>query len=185
MNEELVNRVRPLVGIAAGAIIGGAIYGVSRSWLPGGFAVGAVIPGTLAGLGARIFGAIGTRAQLRVLVFGALFATLIGEYAALAARYDGFTPDQFAPALLSEPIWLMFVLLFLVVGIFFGVRLLVGTDALADVIEHAGDALPFGSAGMPCPACEARRTVLDQRSLIMTCEACGHTWRRGEEGAQT
>ena len=64
----------------------------------------------------------------------------------------------------------------LVAGIFLGVRVLVGGDPLADVLEHGGDVLTHGAAGTRCPRCESLQTAPDA-SHTLECTACGHRWR--------
>lgn len=169
------DRLRPLAGILAGAILGGTIYAFARGLLPAHLGFGAAVVGTLAGVGARVAGAIGSPAQLRVLIFGSLFSMVAGEYFAYAQGIGAPTPN-FPAHLLADPIWLGFTVLFLVAGIFFGVRVLVGGDALSDVLEHGGDVLTKGAAGTPCPRCDSLQTAPD-RSKRLECGACGHAWR--------
>ncbi len=179
MGLALRGELLPLVGILAGAILGGAAYGVSRALLPGQLAMGATLVGLAAGLGARIVGAIGSPPQLRVLVFASLFALLIGEYAAYALVATEPAFQGFAVHLLNDGVWLVFTILFLVGGIFLGVRLLVGGDPLAQVVEHAGDALSAGASGTQCPRCDSLQTVRDARSHELECAQCGHVFRVG------
>ncbi|MEZ4468515.1 MAG: hypothetical protein R3F60_33240 [bacterium] len=174
---ELDARLRPLAGILGGAILGGTLYAFARGLLPGQFAFAAAAVGALAGLGARLVGAIGSPAQLRVLVFGSLFATVIGEYAIYAQQ----TPEvTFAAHLLANPGWLVFTILFLVAGIFLGVRLLVGIDPLSDVLTHGGAAVPPGAAGTECPRCGSLQTAPAEEAGAMVCMACDHGWRLSE-----
>jgi len=172
----LKDEIRPLLGILAGAILGGAAYGVSRALLPGQLAMGAALVGVAAGLGARLAGAIGSPPQLRVLVFASLFALLIGEYAAYAAEAVSPAFEGFAVHLLSDGVWLLFTILFLVSGIFLGVRLLVGGDPMAQLAEH-GDALTAGASGTQCPRCDSLQTIRDKRSHELECASCGHHFR--------
>ena len=175
--NEIEARLRPLVGILGGAILGGTLYAFGRGLLPGEFAFGSAVVGALAGLGARAVGAIGSPAQLRVLVFGSLFATVIGEYT-IYLQADPAT--TFAAWLLASPRWLIFTVLFLVAGIFFGVRLLVGIDPLSDVLTHGGAAVPPGAAGTECPRCGALQTAPAEEAGAMVCHACDHTWQLSE-----
>ena len=173
------DRVRPLAGILAGAILGGTIYAFARGLLPAHLGFGAAVVGALSGVGARIVGAIGSPAQLRVLIFGSLFSMVAGEYFAYA---QGVGTTAMGPApnfpahLLVDPIWLGFTVLFFVAGVFFGVRVLVGGDALSDVLEHGNEVLTMGAAGTQCPRCDSLQTAPD-RSKKLTCGACGHEWR--------
>lgn len=173
MNE--LARLRPLAGILGGAILGGTAYAFARGLLPAQFAFGSAMVGAASGVGARLVGAIGSPAQLRVLVFGSLFATVAGEYFAFSGGIGAATP-HFAAHLLHDPVWLIFTVLFLVAGIFLGVRVLVGGDPLADVLEHGGEVLTQGAAGTQCPRCESRQTAPDQTRML-ECSACGHRWR--------
>ncbi len=168
---------RPLLGILVGAVLGGAAYGISRALLPGQLAMGAALVGVSAGLGARLARAIGTPAQLRVMVFASLFVLVFSEYAvysfdALGADLDGFVVHLFA-----DGVWLLFTILFLVGGIFLGVRLLVGGDPLAQIAAHAGGALPLGASGTQCPRCDSHQTLRDLRSHELDCAQCGHRFR--------
>lgn len=172
MNE--LDRLRPLAGIVGGAILGGTAYAFARGLLPAQFAFGSAMVGALSGIGARLVGAIGSPAQLRVLVFGSLFATVAGEYFAFSEGI-GNSP-HFAAHLLRDPLWLVFTVVFLVAGIFLGVRVLVGGDPIADVLEHGGDVLTQGAAGTQCPRCESLQTAPDETHTL-ECSACGHRWR--------
>lgn len=169
-----VDRARPLAGILGGAILGGTLYAVARGLLPAQFAFGSAVVGAFSGIGARLAGAIGSPAQLRVLVFGSLFATVVGEYFAFSE--GGGTLRGFPAYLFSDPIWLAFTVVFLIAGIFLGVRVLVGGDPLSDVLEHGGEVLTMGAAGTPCPRCGSLQTRPD-RAKKLTCTACGHEWR--------
>lgn len=173
---EIIARVKPLVGILAGAILGGAVYAVSRGLLPDRLAFGAAVVGVLAGLGARLGGAIGSPAQLRVLIFSVLLAALLGEF----VIYRGGDEDlPFARYLVERPAWLVFTVFFITGGIFFGVRLLVGGNPLDDVLTHGASAIPPGATGTPCPRCESVQTRLDPTTLDLCCNQCGHVWRPG------
>ncbi len=171
--------LRPLLGILLGAIVGAGVYGVSRGLLPGRMALGAALVGVLTGVGARVAGAIGSPAQLRVMVFSSLFAVLIGEYAAYGMEAHFPDLDGFAAHLLDDGVWLGFTILFMVGGIFLGVRLLVGGDPLAQVVEHAGDAIPPGATGTPCPRCDSVQTLRDPKTHELHCGQCGHDFRAG------
>ena len=169
------DRMRPLAGILGGAILGGTLYAFARGLLPAHLGFGAAVVGALSGVGARVVGAIGSPAQLRVLIFGSLFSMFAGEYFAYAQGVGVPTPN-FPAHLLADPIWLGFTVLFLVAGIVFGVRILVGGDALSDVLQHGNEVLTMGAAGTQCPRCDSLQTALD-RSKTLTCAACGHAWR--------
>ncbi len=175
MNAE-ISRAKPLVGIIGGALVGGVIYGLSRSLLPGQLAAGAAIVGLFSGLGARLGGAIGSPAQLRVVVFASLFSMLIGEYFAFAETEVAPDFDGFAIHLLSDGFWLIFAVMFLVSGIFLGVRLLVGGDPLGDILEHAGEVTPPGARGTTCPRCESVQTRRESTGELH-CTQCEHRWR--------
>lgn len=169
--------LRAMVGILGGAILGGAAYGASRALLPGQLALGAALVGLGAGLGARLVGAIGSPRQLRVVVFGSLFALMIGEYAVFALDAASPTYTAFMVHLLSDLFWLVFTVAFLVGGIFIGVYLLVGGDPLEQVVTHAGGALTTGASGTQCPRCDSLQTVRDPHSHALECAQCGHTFR--------
>lgn len=174
-------RLRPLAGILGGAILGGTIYAFARGLLPAHLGFGAAVVGALSGVGARMVGAIGSPAQLRVLIFGSLFSLFAGEYFAYEQGVSAQPAPNFPAHLLADPIWLGFTVLFLVAGIFFGVRILVGGDALSDVLEHGNEVLTMGAAGTQCPRCESLQTAPD-RSKKLTCSACGHEWRVSRRG---
>ncbi len=171
------NEFRAFVGIVGGAILGGSVYGVSRALLPDQLAMGAAAVGLGAGLGARLVGAIGSPAQLRIFVFASLFALIIGEYAAFAAEVVSPTFQSFAVHLLSDIVWLVFTILFLVGGIFLGVWLLIGGDPMQQVVAHVGGVLTTGASGTQCPCCESIQTVRDEHSHELECAQCGHTFR--------
>lgn len=180
----MTGRLSALIGIGLGLVLGCTVYGVLRALLPGDFAVAAIAPGLLAGIGARLGRAFGTPAQLRIIVFGSLFAVLAGEYFVWdALRASGLAVDAFVPHLLRSAQWLVFTIGFLVFGIFAGVRLLVGNDPLGDILAHGSDAVPPGAHGTPCPRCGSVQTVLDRRSLELECNACGHRWRPADRPA--
>ncbi|MCA9541206.1 MAG: hypothetical protein KC620_20035 [Myxococcales bacterium] len=165
---------RALAGILLGLVVGATAYGLFRALTPGQLAVFAALPGIFAGLGARLGRAIGTHDQLRVIVFGTLFATVGAEM--VVYRQLGVA-ESFGAHLLSNGLFLGMSIGFLVLGIFFGVRLLVGNDPVGDVLAHAGEAVPPGATGTPCPRCGSMQTALDGRSLELECHACGHQWR--------
>lgn len=173
--SELADRIRPLAGIVGGALIGGTLYAFARGALPGQLAFASAVVGVMAGLGARLMGAIGTPAQLRVLIFSSLFANVIGEW---FVHRDLSSRLTFAQHLLADPFWLVLTVLFLVAGIFFGVRLLVGTDPWADILAHGWGAVPPGAAGTECPRCGSLQTLPARQGLV--CQACDHRWRLSE-----
>ena len=169
--SELLDRIRSLAGILGGALVGGTLYAFARGALPGRLAFASAVVGVMAGLGARLSGAIGSPNELRVLVFASLFATVSAEWF-LQASGPGRT---FADHLLSDPVWLVLTVLFLVAGIFYGVRLLVGGDPLNDVLVHGSGAVPPGGTGTECPRCGSLQTLARRGSL--TCGACDHHWQ--------
>ena len=176
-------RLGALAGIGFGLVLGCTAYGLLRVVMPGDFAIAAVAPGLLAGIGARIGRAFGTPGQLRIIVFGSLFAVLGGEYFVWdALRTSGLAVEAFVPHLLRSGQWLGFTIGFLVFGIFAGVRLLVGNDPLGDILEHGGDAVPPGAHGTPCARCGSVQTALDEKTLELECAACGHRWRPAASG---
>lgn len=179
----MTGRIIALTGIGVGLVAGCTAYGLLRVVMPGDFAVAAIAPGLLAGIGARIGRAFGTPSQLRIIVFGSLFAVLGGEYYVWEAFSEaGLAVDAFVPHLLRSAQWLIFTIGFLVFGIFAGVRLLVGNDPLGDILEHGADAVPPGAHGTPCARCGSVQTALDARSLELECAACGHRWRPATSG---
>jgi hypothetical protein len=124
--NRLFLRPLPLIGIAAGALAGGAAYALTRVWLPSAPPFGAVVVGLLAGVGARLGRAVGVRSHMKTLVYGSMLMAFVGEFAAFLhlhpdAGFNGF-PDQIA----SHPVSLMLMMLFLVAGLFLGVKVLVG-----------------------------------------------------------
>lgn len=176
-DELELSQVRATVFTLVGAILGGVVYAVGRAMLPGRLAVGAALVGVTAGLAAKLGGSIGGPAQLRIIVFGSLFATVIGEYVYFGQVTPVPTVALFVEHLLRDPVWLLFVILFLVGGIFFGVRLLVGGDPLGDVLRHGAGAVPPGAHGTPCPRCGSVQTAVADQSLELECNACGHRFR--------
>lgn len=174
----MTGRIGALTGLGVGLVLGCTAYGLLRIMLPGDLAIAAAAPGLLAGIGARLGRAFGTPAQLRVIVFGSLFAALAGEYAVwLELAEAGYAADAFAAHLVRSATWLVFTIAFLVFGIFLGVRLLVGNDPLGDILEHGADAVPPGAHGTPCPRCGSLQTALDGRTLELECHQCGNRWR--------
>lgn len=171
-------RLGALVGLGTGLVLGCTAYGLLRVALPDDLALAAVAPGLLAGLGARIGRAFGTPGQLRIIVFGSLFATLAGEYAVwLELSEAGYAAEAFVPHVFRSTTWLVFTIAFLIFGIFLGVRLLVGGDPLGDILTHGSDAVPSGAHGTPCPRCGSLQTALDGRSLELECHQCDNRWR--------
>ncbi len=179
--SELTDRVRPLVGILGGVLVGGTLYAFARGALPGQLAFASAVVGVMAGLGARLMGAIGSPHELRLLIFGTLFATVSGEW----FIYRGLGQSHTFPEhLLADPVWLLLTVLFLVAGIFFGVRLLVGTDPWTDVLVHGLGAVPPGAAGTECPRCGSLQTTPDRAGRrvghALVCQACDHRWQVSE-----
>lgn len=174
--SEVDPRFRALLGTLTGLLVGGVLYGLVRSLLPAGTAVAAAVVGVFGGLGAKAGRAIGSHAQLRVIIFGTLLATTIGEYAVFAETTPAPNVDLFVEHLLADGWWLAQTIFFLVAGIFFGVRLLVGTDPLGDVLEHAAGAVPPGAHGTPCPRCGSVQTAPTKAPQELECVACAHVW---------
>lgn len=176
-------RLGPLLGLGLGLVIGCTAYGLLRILLPGSFAVAAIAPGICAGVGARLGRALGTPAEMRIIVFGALFAALAGEYALFIeiAELADVEPDvaAFTAHLTRSGTWLAFTIGFLVLGIFTGVRLLVGNDPLGDILAHGSDAVPPGAHGTPCPRCGSVQTSVADQTLQLECHQCDHRWRPG------
>lgn len=174
---------RALLGTLVGVIVGGVLYGLARAILPENLAAGAALVGIMAGLGAKAGRAIGSHGQLRVIIFGSLVVTVVAEYMVFAQQAALAGADTFVGHLLAEPWWLVQTVLFLVFGIFMGVRLLVGVDPIGDVLEHGAGAVPPGAHGTPCPRCGSVQTALDPTSLQLDCNACAHRWRPGDAGS--
>ncbi|MCA9542887.1 MAG: hypothetical protein KC613_00810 [Myxococcales bacterium] len=177
--DDVDSPLRPLIGIVGGAILGGSLYAVGRGILPPQLTVIAVVIGLFSGVGARLLRAIGTPAQLRVLVFASLFALLIAEFVTFRSEAADLDASQFTFWLLDRPFWLLMTVVFLVLGIFFGVRILVGNDPLGDVLALGGAVIP-GGRGSPCPRCGSVQTEVDPQSLALHCTACDHTWREDD-----
>ena len=167
------SKTRAHIGLALGLLCGAIVYGVFRVIAPAqlGFATAAIGIGT--GLGARLGRSFGTPRQLRVIVFGTLL-TFVGVEA-LVYLQKNHDAESFALYLLQDPTWLVFSLIFLVCGIVFGVRLLVGNDPLSDVLLHGAQST--SGSGTQCPACNSHRTEYDSHSGSLSCTACGHEWR--------
>jgi hypothetical protein len=165
-----------------GACIGGFVYGVTRLFLPVHVVAGTVMVGILAGLGARLAGAAGTRTELRVLVFSSVIATVGGEFAAYARR-ETADLDLFTAFLFSHPWLTLFAVVFLTFGIFVGARLIF-EDALRSVLDAAAldpDRLRAAwsrkdrveAAGRPCPRCGSLQTVPEKGRRMLECTQCG------------
>jgi hypothetical protein len=169
VTESIVERLRPLLGILGGALLGSVLFSVARGFLPPALSVVAVVVGLFAGVGARLVGAIGSPAQLRVLIFGTLVFTGIGEYVAWAGRYEQAGLGAWTVALLVDPVDLVLLLVFTTLGIFSGVRVLVGGDPLGD-LAHALEAMPGGHT-VRCEVCGAKGTTLETGWV---CPECGH-----------
>lgn len=123
---------RASLGILGGAVLGGLLYAGARVLMPPQVSVAAVLVGLLAGMAARLVRALGTPAELRILIFGTLFAALGGEYIHFSAL-GGRGIDAFTHHLTAEPEWLVLTVFFVTAGIFLGVRVLVGNDPLGDL----------------------------------------------------
>lgn len=172
-------RPGPFIGTLAGCLVGGSLYAVSRLVLPAGLTVGAVLVGLLAGVGARLGRSIGTRLQLRVLIFGSVFITVASEYAVYAVARPDADLEAFYAWMASDIVRLVSMVFFLFAGIFFGVRVLMGGDPLKDVLAYGSATVPPGAAGTPCPRCDSLQTAPDKKTKVMECANCGHHWRPG------
>ena len=167
---------RARLGIGVGLFIGGLLYAISRLLVPDSLAVGSALVGVCAGLGARAGRAFGSQLQLRLMIFGSMFVVLGTEY---TIYYRGLVEHQavdFTAFLLRDWAWAIHTVVFLVGGIFLGVRLLVGSDVISDVLAHGDGAIRTGGTGTPCPRCESVRTQLDSHSLGLVCTDCDHRW---------
>lgn len=163
----------PTAGILFGLILGAALYGVARLFLPDQIAVSAMLIGLSAGACARFSQAIGTPAQLRIIVFGSITAALLGEYAAQVIHAPWMDFEALSDHLVADPSWLGFSVAFLVLGIFLGARILVGGDPLRDLLKYTS-ATVGGGSGSPCPRCDSTQTRLRRGGLELDCAACGH-----------
>ena len=125
--------LRPIAGIALGLTLGCGLYGLFRSTAPDQLAFGTAMVGVAAGAGARLVGALGTPLQLRLIIFGTLFSTLLTEYAVFSSQAEAEPgSDAFLLHLSQDPILLVFNILFLASGVFLGVRWLVGGSDFFD-----------------------------------------------------
>ena len=168
---------RSLLGILLGLVVGCALYSGFRALVPSVIAVGPAVIGFMAGVGARMGRAFGTPKQMRIIIFGGLagfFATEYGLYHKLASVSPA---GDFVSYILKDPTWLAFSLVFLVCGMLFGIRIIVGHDALADLMTHGNNPIDSGGTGTECPRCNSLQTVLDRHSLQLDCQSCGHRWR--------
>lgn len=171
------SKTRAHLGLGVGLLCGAVVYGFFRMLAPSelGFATAAI--GLSTGLGARLGRSFGTPLQLRFIVFGTLLTFVGVEVLVYAQTTTG--DESFALYLLKDPTWLAFSLIFLVCGIVFGVRLLVGLDPLSDVLIHSAKAT--SGSGTPCPSCGGQRTEYDAHSGALCCQACGHQWWASSE----
>ncbi len=128
-----MHELRPLAGILLGLTLGCGLYALFRSTAPTQLAFGTAMVGVAAGGGGRLVGALGTPFQLRFLIFGTLFATLLTEFVVFrGSNASTSEPDAFVAHLTADPILLVFNILFLGSGIFLGVRWLLGGTLLYD-----------------------------------------------------
>ena len=167
---------RAHLGIGIGLSFGGLLYAVSRLLVPESLAVGSAIVGVCAGLGARGGGAFGSQNQLRVIIFGSMFVILGTEYAIYSREFIEHDAPDFTAFLVRDWAWAVHTVVFWVGGVFLGVRLLVGSDIVSDVLLHGDAGLTSGGTGTPCPRCESTRTRQDAHSLALICTDCGHEW---------
>jgi hypothetical protein len=123
---------RASVGILVGALLGGLIYAGARALMPPQVSVAAVLVGVVSGMSARLARALGTPAELRILIFGTLFSAVGGEYIHYTIE-GGEGIDPFTRNLIADPEWLLLTVFFVTAGIFVGVRILVGNDPLGDL----------------------------------------------------
>ena len=128
-----MHELRPIAGIFLGLTLGCGLYALFRSTAPDQLAFGTAMVGVSAGAGARLLGALGTPSQLRLIIFGTLFATLLTEYVVFTTNNEALeSGDAFVAHITSDPILLIFNILFLASGIFLGVRWLVSGTLLSD-----------------------------------------------------
>lgn len=126
MMGRLFLRPLPLLAIIVGALAGGATYALSRIWLWGAPPVGAVAVGLFAGVGARLGRAVSVRSHVRWLVYGSMVMTFVGEFVAFAHLHPEAGVNDFPMQVASHPITLLLMMVFLVAGLFLGVKVLVG-----------------------------------------------------------
>jgi hypothetical protein len=113
---------------------------------------------------------------MRAIIFGAMLVVLATEYAIYERGIVDHDAVNFAAFLLADPAWAVHTTVFLVGGIFLGIRILVGSDVLSDVLTHGDAAMPTGASGTPCPRCDSARTRLDAHSLQLICADCDNQW---------
>ena len=128
----MTHELRPIAGIILGLALGCGLYGLFRFTAPDQLAFGTAMVGVAAGAGARLVGALGTPLQLRLIIFGTLFSTLVTEYLVFSSGQDGVGGDAFVAHLSQDPLLLIFNILFLASGVFLGVRWLLGGSLLFD-----------------------------------------------------
>ncbi|MEE2787964.1 MAG: hypothetical protein VX589_11545 [Myxococcota bacterium] len=162
-----------LLGIAIGLSIGWGLYAAMRVMAPPALGFGSVLIGLSAGIGARLGRAFGTPHQLRIIIFGALVGLVLVE-SFLYHRLDGIQPSSsFVGYLIADPIWLGMTIIFLVVGLVFGIRLLVGVDPLNDVMRHGG---AMSKVAFPsCTACGSN-DVVRLEARLYRCRQCDQTF---------
>lgn len=168
---------RSLLGILLGLVIGCALYSAFRSLVHTVIAVGPTLIGFSAGVGARLGRAFGTPKQLRIIIFGGLAGFFATEYGVYMGGSMPHPQPTYVGYLFEDPTWFAFSLVFLVCGMLFGIRILVGHDAVGDLIAHGKN--PIGTVagtGSTCPRCDGLQTVLDGHSLVVQCQGCGHEW---------
>ena len=169
-------KTRAKLGIVLGLFVGSLLYALTRLVVPDGLAVGSALVGVSAGLGARLGRAFGGQLQLRAIIFGSMVVVMGTEYAIYERGLVDHDATDFTAFLLADPTWAVHTAVFLVGGIFLGVRILVGTDVLSDVLAHGDAAMPAGSPGTPCPRCDSSCTQVNSHSLELVCADCDHGW---------
>ncbi len=164
-------KYRSTLGISIGLCVGASLYGLFREFAPSQFAFATAVIGTCAGLGARLGSAFGTSGQLRIIIFGSLFSFVGVEYLIFWQQATG--QAVFLAHLLTDITWLGFSVAFLVFGIIFGVRLLVGIDPVSDILIHGSGS--SDASGSECIECGSRKTLLDSHTNQLTCLDCGYS----------
>jgi len=173
-----------LLSIFCGLVVGCGAYSLFRTWVPSVIAVGPCVIGVCTGVGARLGRAFGTPKQLRIIIFGGLTVFFAAEYGVYMGALVPTSTATYVDYLFQDPSWLAFSLVFLVCGMLFGIRILVGNDALGDLIAHGNNPIGPGGTGSECPRCDGLQTILDNHSLTLQCHGCGHTWRCEAEAAE-
>ena len=153
--------------------MGASVYAAFRTFAPVQLAFATSLIGASVGLGARLGRSFGTPNQLRVIIFGSLFTFVSVEALVFSKRQA--TNETFIRSLIDDPTWLGFSLIFLICGIIFGIRILVGNDPVGDVLEHGVESA--SGTGTRCPKCGSHQTIFDEHSKLMRCETCEFEWR--------